>query len=576
MPGIKIRKHSVLILAALIGAVISLGCTKDVGGGTDKPTDPGNGPEPEEKRLYNGIVLPDAWPPRRSHIADLENGMSVPYLAKKPDTINIAVGRQLFVDNFLIKETNMERVHHYAEYYHGNPVLAPDKPWEELGSRGSKFAAPFSDGIWYDEGENKFKMWYMGGGRGYSANNTPVTCYAESIDGINWTKPELGLVPSTNIVDKDAERDAAVIWYDKQEQNETSRYKMFLSARDPQDSRWKYVYKTSQDGKLWREQARSKPIADRSTVYKNAFRDNWVYSIRHNIRVNENKLVRARDYYEHADPITGTREAEALHEYFWFGPWPNEKRHPVYSDVEPAIYNMDAIPYESIMLGLFSVWQGPENEEAANDVVPKRNEVMLGYSRDGYHWSRDDMNAFMPVGDNRSDWNAGNIQSVVGSPIIHNDRLYFYVSGRRYTPEGAEITSTGLAFLRRDGFASMRASGEEKELVTESFRFDGEYLFVNAAIQGDFRVEIRDENGNVIPGFGRSDCSPISGDLTQHRIQWSDHTSLSSLEGKLIQIKFYVTNADLYAFWISPNESGESQGYTAGGGAGFNPVGKDI
>lgn len=83
------------------------------------------------------------------------------YLTSRPTTVNIKVGRQLFVDNFLIESTTLKRVMHYPEYYAQNPVLSPDKNWEKSGTKGAAFAAPFSDGVWYDENENKFKMWYM-------------------------------------------------------------------------------------------------------------------------------------------------------------------------------------------------------------------------------------------------------------------------------------------------------------------------------------------------------------------------------------------------------------------------------
>ena len=86
-------------------------------------------------------------------------------------------------------------------------------------------------------------------------------------------------------------------------------------------------YKTSPDGKVWRAAVQSEPIADRSTVYKNPFRNVWVYSMRHNVRVDANKLVRARDYNENTDPEAGTKKAEALLSAFWFGPWANEQHH---------------------------------------------------------------------------------------------------------------------------------------------------------------------------------------------------------------------------------------------------------
>lgn len=72
-------------------------------------------------------------------------------------------GRILFVDTTLIEKTNLQRIHHTPVYYSGNPVLKADKKWE-LNINGDPYAAPFSGGVWYDEEEHKFKMWYSAGG----------------------------------------------------------------------------------------------------------------------------------------------------------------------------------------------------------------------------------------------------------------------------------------------------------------------------------------------------------------------------------------------------------------------------
>ena len=59
------------------------------------------------------------------------------YLTSPPDIIPIDVGRQLFVDDFLIESTDMERIYHKAESYIGNPVLKPDKSWQKIKSLSS-------------------------------------------------------------------------------------------------------------------------------------------------------------------------------------------------------------------------------------------------------------------------------------------------------------------------------------------------------------------------------------------------------------------------------------------------------
>lgn len=80
--------------------------------------------------LHNGITLPEQWPPRRPE-PTVRAEMPVPYLEDKPAVIPINTGRQLFVDNFLISETNLRSTYHTPNFYTGNPVLEPDKEWEK-------------------------------------------------------------------------------------------------------------------------------------------------------------------------------------------------------------------------------------------------------------------------------------------------------------------------------------------------------------------------------------------------------------------------------------------------------------
>lgn len=109
--------------------------------------------------LHNGITLPEQWPPRCSEPTERKE-MPVPYLKSKPTIISVNTGRQLFVDDFLIQETDLKSVYHTPNFYEKNPVLEPDKEWEKT-TQGALYAAPFSDGIWYDEKDNKYKMWYL-------------------------------------------------------------------------------------------------------------------------------------------------------------------------------------------------------------------------------------------------------------------------------------------------------------------------------------------------------------------------------------------------------------------------------
>lgn len=533
--------------------------------------------------LYNNIVLPSEWPPHYEE-PTVRGEMPVPYLKNKPDAITINKGRQLFVDSFLIAQTTLIPVYHTPSFYVKNPVLEPDKEWEQT-VEGAVYAAPFSDGIWYDETDGKFKMLYMAGAGTIHRHEkqTFYTCYAESRDGKVWEKTLQDIVPGTNIVDT-CNRDAATVWLDRAEKDSNKRWKFFVVERRLGDRRWQIILKYSPDGIHWsRGVAQSGDQYDRTTAFYNPFTEKWALSMRGATPVSS----RSRFYMEHSDPEMLVslshrirKDAADCFVRFWFAPDDKELRHEKYPDVMPGIYNFDAIAYESIMLGFYSAWSGPENDVCEREGIQKRNVVSLGYSRDGFHFARPTHKPFMNVNESDGAWNWGNMQSINGVPLIVGDSLYFYTSGRRLNQVMWDShTSTGLATLRRDGFVSMHAGKNEGFLLTEQLLFDGSYLFVNADLhsKGAFlSVEVLDESGDPIPGYSKKECAKLQEtDATKLQVVWKDHPELSSLSGRKVRLKFYLKEGDLYAFWISPWSTGESRGYTAGGGPSLHSSGVD-
>lgn len=536
--------------------------------------------------LYNGIVLPRPWPPRLADFpTSVEKDPITPaYLASPPAVIPIDVGRQLFVDDFLIAETTLKRALHLAKYHPASPVLKPDQPWELSGQR--PFAAPFSDGVWYDPKDELFKMWYLGGHGGGG------TGYATSRDGIRWNKPSLDVRPGTNIVQPGG-RDASTVWLDLEEKDPARRFKMFrvigAGGADPltEWNNWVMAIHFSSDGTHWGEPvAKSGRIVDRSTVFWNPFRKVWVYSIRHVYKVGDTVdrrygFARRRSYREGSDVLAAARW-EVNEPLRWTDV---DRLDPPRDDlrVKPQLYNLDAVAYESVMLGLFSVWRGDYREGAptaeAKQLLelgrPKQNSVCIGFSRDGFYWHRPHRTPFLPVSERMGDWNWGNVQSASPGCLVVGDQLWFYVSGRagKSFPGSQHCDAggaTGLATLRRDGFASMDAKEQAGALTTRPVTFRGKHLFVNlAAPQGELRVEMLNEQGRPIEPFTRDNCQPIRGDKTLLPVAWTGAADLSALAGKPVRFRFHVKNGTLYAFWVSPETSGASHGYVAGGGPGF-------
>ena len=165
------------------------------------------------------------------------------------------------------------------------------------------------------------------------------------------------------------------------------------------------------------------------------------------------------------------------------------------------------------------------------------------------------------------------MQSCAGGPLVVGDRLYFYFSGHAKPRDGDawdRDASTGLAFLRRDGFASMNAGEEVGTLTTRPVTFRGKHLFVNVDCpDGELTVEILDEDGKPIEPFSRKNCHLVSSDKTLEQVTWQQDNDLSALVGKPVRLRFHLKTGSLYAFWVSPDQSGASYGYVGAGGPGI-------
>jgi hypothetical protein len=515
--------------------------------------------------LYNGIQLPSPWPPRLKEFPTSveKDPVTPPYLVSPPSVVPIDVGRQLFVDDFLVAETTLQRTYHLPKYHPSCPVLKPDTPWE-LEDKDHAAAMVFSDGVWHDPKDGVFKMWYLAG-------SGDATSYATSLDGIHWVKPSLDVKPGTNIVLRGG-RDSNTVWLDLEERNPERRYKMFrvIGAGSECEvtgwNNWVLSLHFSADGIHWVDAGKSGRLIDRSTVFWNPFRKMWVFSIRHMYSWSRGSYgaERRRSYVESFDVLAGSQwKTEAPL------PWIDADRlDPMRDDlkIKPQLYNLDCVAYESILLGLFTIWRGQPKDRH------KPNNLVVGYSRDGWHWLRPDRRPFCDVSNKQGDWNANNVQSAGGCCLILGDQLYFYVSGRAGQPGNnkAGLCSTGLATLRRDGFASLDGGAEEGYVTTRPVRFQGSRLFVNVeASLGELRAEALDEAGAVVEPFSKALCKPLRLDSTIQQVTWEGAKDLSSLANRPIRFRFYARNAKLYSFWVSPDASGASHGYVAAGGPGY-------
>ena len=506
------------------------------------------------EKLYNNIILPDEWPPRNIDPVDMSE-IEVPYLKSKPEIIDISVGRQLFVDDFLISDMNgLYPFYHKARKYEGNPILTPETDEERNVTLPG--ACPKAGGVWYDKKYKKYRMWYEAGWLNRLA-------YAESDDGINWIRPELDVKAGTNVVVDGRDSDSNTVFIDDDTKNPSERYKLFF--RGAGQGKPAYVA-TSPDGIHWGEMVETSVFGDRSTAFYNPFRKKWIYSIR------DIKKRRYRNYRECDDLIAGALGGDGYDRV----PWPRTDEHDLCDpklNITPHLYNFDAVAYESIMLGMFEIFKGPHNNDCAKIGVPKTTELIAAYSRDGFHFSRPDRESFIPASRECGEWDRGYVQSAGGICIVKRDELWFYYCGfagdETFVCEEEcncgmySNSATGIAKLRRDGFVSIDGTGS---LVTERLTVaEGrDKLFINAkAPLGEVRVALLDADGQIIDGYSEEDCLPFTGNDTCARIVWRGKETCSLPE--VFRVRFSQSNAQLYSFWFSDTDDGDSHGFYAAG-----------
>ena len=140
--------------------------------------------------------------------------------------------------------------------------------------------------------------------------------------------------------------------------------------------------------------------------------------------------------------------------------------------------------------------------------------------------------------------------------MVAGDRLYFYycgfsgmaADGRRHMYAGSGVH---VAFLRRDGFASLDAGPAPGELLTRPVTLSAGNLCVNVCNpEGDLRVELVDSDGAAIAPFTAANCLPIAADSTAAPVRWRGAADLNAPADLPVRIRFRLRAGRLYAFWI--------------------------
>jgi hypothetical protein len=503
--------------------------------------------------------------------------------------------RQLFLDDDIIDElSGMTRRLGVVEKHPANPILKAELPWEKRWPIGANVLYSADQGYraWYGTFLVKGEAYLPGDPRS-------AMSYATSSDGIKWERPPL------RFVEWDGSRDNNIIMLDRgllviQRQDEPDpekRYRGFGLA----PNRSSYEIYHSPDGLRWSETAVPGPyrdygilVRDSAALFWDERHQQWVspcklcrrvgqwpdWSIRRCVAITTSddertwevpELVLAPDARDDAE--TAQRIATMSDRVY--------TNHP--DEYWCDFQCMQVWPYEGLYIGLISVFD-------ASGMAPAGNQdglchLQLAVSRDLRNWTRvADRQIFIGLGA-KGAWDDSMILGISNAPVVLDDTIRIYYNGFAvshmhpgYHEDPSRMPAVpgglGLATIRRDGFVALEvgqigsgrvtpdASGRtsagagEGYFRTKHFTFTGDKLYLNVdsaahgRANGVTRVEFVEPDDTPIPGFSREECDPIKVDNVRHLVTWGGNLDVSSLQDRIVRLKFYCRTTRLYSFWF--------------------------
>jgi hypothetical protein len=460
----------------------------------------------------------------------------MPVVACAGEAIDLGSRRELFVVRFLIEQLKGAELRMHEPIREGVAVKF-DNPWE--GGYSGYATVIKDDGL--------YRMYYRGLPVATPDGSAEaVVAYAESKDGMAWTKPDLGLFTVMGTSHNNVVLTNAPYTHN------------FSPLRDENPGATAAKYKAlggtaasglhafqSADGIHW------SPLQAQAVFTKGAFDSQnvafWSVSEGQYLCYFRTwKTIKGRSYRW----ISRTTSRDFLH---WtepvemdFGETPPEEfytsgTHPYYR--APQIYialakrffpGKVALPEEQAR----TLVQNPGYRIASSDSI-------FMTTRGGSHFERTFLEAFIRPGPTPEDWIARDNAPALGV-VPANEREMFIYRLSHYAQPSSHMARYRL---RADGFISVHAPYGGGELITRPLKFSGSHLELNfeTSAAGSMRVEIQDGNGVPQPGFALGACPEMMGDDIARAVKWSGEDDVSKLAGKTVRLRFVMKDADLYS-----------------------------
>lgn len=445
---------------------------------------------------------------------------------------HVKMKKFLFMDDWTLESTGrFTRQYGQAVKVSDQPLFVPDQRDYEYNNCG--YAT-----VLFQPEQGKYTLWY-GTSNLYDANTRAIKylCQAVSDDGISWTRPDLDVVPGTNIVmtPEDNPMGSSIIL---DRFDPVYPYKLLM--------RPKYtpavVGYISRDGIHWQKVSEEPLIHGNSDCKVGLYQD--PVTGRYQALFRLNKGHRKNWTSESTDFLHWSRPTLIIEPDLAHGP-------------QTQIYGMQAAYY-----GAFVIGQSPMYRTETDDLhwakMRGTMDIETAWSRGSTCWHWLSPNHCLITLGAPGTWDGGMIHPTT-APICLKDEIRFYYSGSSFPHhETGRITSEpqgiGLATLRPDGFVVLACGAKPATLITRPFAIRTPEVYVNAdSSRGSLCVEIQDAiTGKPIPGYSLDDCIPFSGDSIAQPIAWKPAATRGPIDKRAIRVLVEARDSLLYSLFF-PN-----------------------
>eukprot|EP01084_Bolivina_argentea_P301213 519588_1 len=397
-----------------------------------------------------------------------------------------------------------------------NPLFGQDKPWE------TKIGNGYPNIVYLKNNSNKtYQLWYSSA---IMSQGISGELYAQSVDGINWLKPNLNLTLFNNSYNNNIifQNSGGIgIFRDIYTRNISQQYKGFGQFPTVSGTA------TSKNGLVWTNFRALNLSCDYAT------QNNMFYDT----KVNKYFGISRPPYTPtRTVAITKSNNNDFSGEYTTAvvvesgGPY-----NQTYSQITFEYYN--------IFLGLVMIYDSTSSNQ--------RVYCELSWSPNMYNWYR--INAgqeLIPLSPLEPVVYDSYICFAAGYPIVVDNMVRLYYMGGNGPHYGNRNSSFALATMRMDGFAGLTNSFKQSVGIVSSYQLniDAKYLTVSCDVYQD------NENGSLrvgllgIDGFEVGDCVHIQKNVTDYVVVWGNNDNLNQFIGKRVVIQFELIDAILYTF----------------------------